>query len=53
MLLRSRFRNVTATALAAGVPEQQLRDDLDELAARITASAEVMRPRLSVVPQSS
>ncbi len=54
VLLRSRFRSVTAAAIAAGVPVAELRNDLDELADRIGAHqlpVEVMpRPRLRAVP---
>lgn len=51
VLLRSRFRSVTAVALAAGISEQELSADLAELAARIVTPVEV-RPRLSVVPRA-
>ncbi len=57
VLLRSRFRNVAATAIAAGVSVVVLHDDLDELAERIGAHqlpVEVMpRPTLRVVPDQS
>lgn len=55
VLLRSRFRSVTANAIAAGVPAAVLRSDLDELAARIAEHdlpVEVMqRPALRLVPE--
>lgn len=51
VLLHSRFRSTAAVAIAAGIAVQELHDDLDELAARITTAAEVPEPpKLTVVP---